>query len=539
MIEEKPVREQLEKIAKEFENAGTTKWTAIKIIKKLENEKLNSRKLKEQAFELLKELDPKAAEVYDSFQKMSVYNSQDTVRAFDRGNIIQSLLKETSLSRTMTEKIGAEVENKIKDLNIKYLNTSLIREMVSVKLLEFGQEEAHKEYTRIGMPVFDVEKNLQNEQVFRNEILKEYNWLKIIPQKTRELHFKSLIHIVHAHEFSTKHFSKNHYFKPTENTFEKQVIEFGEKIASLKKEVSGGITIDSINTSFATQIEKHTQNKINRDAELLLTQLKKSFKENKKENAVVCLDMFDSGKNQLSTGQKEKATEFAQAIIKHYNSNKQQFNFSIAIKIDSKYKLKLLENNQKNGFYYINCPEKNMTLHPQLIPAENNTQISILTALNLPKITAESIDLNGFEQKISEIFSELNKLFKLKTSLLQKTEHNENTIENQNILAIALYGLEQLPPVTGTEKNTQNILEKTITAFEKNCQKDTTLTVSTDKTTREKFVKANKELETTKNETQIMEKLLPEHAIKKVFIAKNEEELENLLTKKVHAVYLE
>jgi len=41
-----PVKETVEKIAKEFQEAGATKWDILKIIKGLENEKQPEKKLR-------------------------------------------------------------------------------------------------------------------------------------------------------------------------------------------------------------------------------------------------------------------------------------------------------------------------------------------------------------------------------------------------------------------------------------------------------------------------------------------------------------
>ncbi len=235
MPQEKPINGAIEKIVKEFQEAGATKWVALKIIKELEQEKLSGKKLMEKAIWHLKKFDQQSAEIFESFQKMKVYNSKEIVRSFDRGNIIHSLLKETTLSRTIAEKIGAEVENKLKDINLEYLNTSLIREMVAVKLLEFGQEKIHREYTRVGLPIFEVDNNLEREEQFGREVLREYTWLKIIPAKIRELHFKSIIHLCDAPEFCTKPFSGSFYFRPKTGTPSKQVIELGHGILEAKK----------------------------------------------------------------------------------------------------------------------------------------------------------------------------------------------------------------------------------------------------------------------------------------------------------------
>ena len=46
---------------------------------------------------------------------------------------IKSLLKETSIPRSVAEKITQEVEEQIKDAKISFLTTGLIRELVNAK----------------------------------------------------------------------------------------------------------------------------------------------------------------------------------------------------------------------------------------------------------------------------------------------------------------------------------------------------------------------------------------------------------------------
>jgi len=532
MNEQKPIREQVERIVKEFQNAGASKWTAIKIIKELENEKLSDKKLIEHSFELLKKLDRQAAEVYDSFQKMKVYNSQEFLNPFDRGNIIRSLLKETSLSRTIAEKIGADVENKLKDLKLEYLNTSLIREIVAVKLLDYGQENAHKEYTRIGMPIFEVQKNLNKTEIFRNEILKEYTWLKIIPTELKNLHFKSVIHITNVEDFCTKPYSRKFFFEPKINQIEKQLIELGGTISKYQKQVSKGIFIKSINNSFAQVLEKVSSKKLDFFAELLLMQLRESFSNPEKEN-FVGIDLSDFGEFKQNRVQKEKSSEFAQKIIKHYSSNKESFNFNLTVSMDSKYKLKLIEKPHMRRIYYLNCFEKTLALFPGLIQSENLSGISTFVGINLPKIASGASGIEDYKERLSKICKQLDKLFVLKMSI----QSEQNQIGDNFSPAIGLYELIEASYTFGA-KNFENFFEKTIKTIQKNCGQKILISWFQNNEGIKKFVAANKkQYELEQVDLNLIEKILLEKQFKKVFIAKSETELEDLFSKKAGVIY--
>ena len=97
-MEEKPIEALIEKIAKECEVADADKWTITKIVKELSAEESKSIKaMRKKALEMLQKLDPKAAAIYASFQRMQVRTSSQLIEGFDRGNIIKSLLRETNV----------------------------------------------------------------------------------------------------------------------------------------------------------------------------------------------------------------------------------------------------------------------------------------------------------------------------------------------------------------------------------------------------------------------------------------------------------
>ena len=173
MNSNKPIKESLQIIAFECYESGASKWQVMKVLKEIENFQGTKKQLNTKVTEILAELNPEAAKTFSSFEKLKVFTSAEKRQAFDRGNIIKSLLKETKISRAIAKTIGSEVEDKIKDLQLDYLNTSLIREMVNVKLLDYGHEPVHGEYARLGLPVFEVKKKLE-QNIFENkEILRE------------------------------------------------------------------------------------------------------------------------------------------------------------------------------------------------------------------------------------------------------------------------------------------------------------------------------------------------------------------------------
>jgi len=198
------IQEKIQIIAKEIEEANASTWTITKIIKELtEMETKKETKLRKRALELLKKLDPNAGKIYETFSKLKVHTSKETLENFNRGHILTSLLKETNISRSVAEKITLEVENEIKDSKIEFLTTALIREMVNTKLVTYGLEKIREHYARIGEPIYEVKKKILLEPYVGTQT-KEYNLLLNIPSKLRKLHFNGTIFIEDITGFSQR-----------------------------------------------------------------------------------------------------------------------------------------------------------------------------------------------------------------------------------------------------------------------------------------------------------------------------------------------
>ncbi len=138
-----------------------------------------------------------------------VRTSRLTMEEFDPRKIADSLVKEASLDRRTAEEIAAEVSDIIARARLKFLSAPLIRELVNYALLERGLEEARKRYTRVGMPIYDVEKLLarglnENANLMVNpESIHKWaadrlfmeHALLTMPSYLADAHMKGLIHI--------------------------------------------------------------------------------------------------------------------------------------------------------------------------------------------------------------------------------------------------------------------------------------------------------------------------------------------------------
>ena len=86
-----------------------------------------------------------------------VRTSSETLSDWNRQRIVDALLRETTIDLETAENISREVEEQIIASKISLVTAPLIRELVDVKLIEKGLEEARKMHTRLGVPLYDVD----------------------------------------------------------------------------------------------------------------------------------------------------------------------------------------------------------------------------------------------------------------------------------------------------------------------------------------------------------------------------------------------
>jgi anaerobic ribonucleoside-triphosphate reductase len=139
-----------------------------------------------------------------------VRTSTDDMVAWDKDKIVDALVRETGLNREIASIIAIEVEKQIRAMAVKNITAPLVRELVDVKLLEYGLEDARRKHTRLGVPVYDVNKiichkNKENANTphspeatnltLAENIKKEYALLNVFSLPVADAHMRGDIHL--------------------------------------------------------------------------------------------------------------------------------------------------------------------------------------------------------------------------------------------------------------------------------------------------------------------------------------------------------
>ncbi len=453
-----PVKPAVEKIAHECEKAGATKWEAIRIIKELSAEEKtgSEQKLKEKALFILRSINPEAARVFESFARMHVHNSRQLIEQFDRGNIVKSLLQETHSNRAIAEKIGAEIEDKIKDLKIRHLTTSLIREMVNAKLLEYGLEDLRNKYARLGMPVADIEKEISNGLFENKEILMEYSLLVAIPETLSEQHFRADMHICNAEDFCTKPFGASILPNSRTGEEEKFIPELLMQIAKTKKFFSQPLNIESLNFSIATALAGAGEKKAKKTA-LFAFDCINSANCGESKKPTITLNFFVPESFEKNSAQKQKAIEIANAIIE---APAQKQGAKIVVAVDSKYCLKALNASAfEKEQVFVNCSKEELSSigAQNVFPSQKCRGILGMVGLNAEKIALENFGKeSAFEQAVLEKIIAAKKIIELKKTELEKRQYlKENNINIEEFRpALGIHNFQQAVEILLEKKET-------------------------------------------------------------------------------------
>ena len=207
--------------------AGIELYTAAEVAMELYRsiyDGISTKEIQEKTLEILYKKHPEAAERYKRFHSMLVRTSRNTIEPFNRKKIARSLIMETRLPRELAEMIARESEAELRRLKLDFVSAPLIREIVNVKLLEHGFEEARADYTRLGMPVYDaaevIEAGEKKDPSLRDpgmlhahmadSIFKEYALLKALPLHLADAHMRGEIHIHRLSCFVLRPASVNH-----------------------------------------------------------------------------------------------------------------------------------------------------------------------------------------------------------------------------------------------------------------------------------------------------------------------------------------
>ncbi|MBR9682586.1 MAG: anaerobic ribonucleoside-triphosphate reductase [Candidatus Aenigmarchaeota archaeon] len=173
---------------------------------------------------MLQKVDAIAADRFRAGETF-VRTSHEEFERFNKDFIARSLVKEAEIADGLALQIAKDVEHFIRSSKLNNISSSLIREIVNVKLLEYGLEDARKLYTRVGMPIYDLTKminkpekenaNLQYNpetihKLMADSMAKEYTLSKIIPRDLVAAHLEGNIHIHDMDYFFSRPFCFSH-----------------------------------------------------------------------------------------------------------------------------------------------------------------------------------------------------------------------------------------------------------------------------------------------------------------------------------------
>jgi anaerobic ribonucleoside-triphosphate reductase len=93
--------------------------------------------------------------------ELLVRQSDEDIVRFDSQRITDALVRETRIAPEIAHQISLEVKEQIRRSGIRALTSALIRELVDAKLLEYGLVTAHRAHSRLGVPIYDVDRVIQ------------------------------------------------------------------------------------------------------------------------------------------------------------------------------------------------------------------------------------------------------------------------------------------------------------------------------------------------------------------------------------------
>ncbi len=234
--------------------------------------------------------------------ELFVRQSDENVALFDPQRITDALIRETKLSPDLAQQIAAEVKEQIQRSGIRALTAPLIRGMVDARLLEYGLIDEYRAHSRLGVPVYDVERIIQSvpsetaivhgpegtSLALAEAIKREYAMLYVFSDAVANAHLEGDFHIESLGEadrpstmIGTIDFIKRHGIKLPGGFAGSRPAKRHEVLAShlvtytaaLQGYFSDALAWDSVNFALAPMLVGLNQSEIKQLAQGLLFEL--------------------------------------------------------------------------------------------------------------------------------------------------------------------------------------------------------------------------------------------------------------------------
>ncbi|MEM2697605.1 MAG: helix-turn-helix domain-containing protein, partial [Nitrososphaerota archaeon] len=179
---------------------------------------------------------------------MMVWRSDGVIEPFDKRKIVDSLVREAGIPPRLAKEVATIAEEKLQTLKIEYLTSSLIRELVNTVLLDMGMEKYRYRLSRVGLPVYDVSKQL--EESFKNgdmrefmekateAIMREYVMIDVLPRDIATMHVTGIVDFYPISTWFTGVVSRSYLTPLTEEENEELQIEIASNMLNIKHEIN-------------------------------------------------------------------------------------------------------------------------------------------------------------------------------------------------------------------------------------------------------------------------------------------------------------
>lgn len=341
---------------------------------------------------------------------MMVWRSDGVIEPFDKRKIVDSLVREAGVPPRLAKEVATIAEEKLQTLKIEYLTSSLIRELVNTVLLDMGMEKYRYRLSRVGLPVYDVSKQL--EESFKNgdmrefmekateAIMREYVMIDVLPRDIATMHVTGIVDFYPISTWFTGVVSRSYLTPLTEEENEELQIEIASNMLNIKHEIN---------------MKAAREGSLKNAFKIALNLCKKALMKNRIVSVTVNMDDLLNSCRDLSWMVKnsEKIDRFRMVIQvdKPYYRNLIQLE-DISKEINLRYNVTNLIDSTFYGFK---------------MPVEkSSTSLHIVLTINLLALALESgKDLDVFYNNLVNILTRCLTVLVKKTSLSKKIRKEE------------------------------------------------------------------------------------------------------------------
>jgi len=267
---------------------------------------------------------------------LQIRTSNYTFELFDINKIIEYLIRESEMPEKLARTIANEVKLKLSNSKVNYLTTPLIREYLNGILIEKGFEEYRHKLTRLGLPPFEVESLLINQQ-FSNpeeflkklgsEVSEQYLLLNLLPRELADLYLSGQISLLHLDSWALRPLSISISNLENINNMNKNFLKIDETLekTQIKSYFSNLVSI-------LTDIKKFFNEDIllYRFNEILLSILSRFNQKDTKNLLLFLLEQFFKLNLNLNIGKSQISLDFSHNFLR-----KREFDPSLIIELEN------------------------------------------------------------------------------------------------------------------------------------------------------------------------------------------------------------